>query len=927
MQPAALAIRVVNGNLLFVPQPLVLGHYDSIALTGSERVMDRLLDGAMQVALDLGRYPDLPGSAEVFVNRGLNQDNPLQPPRPAAVIVVGLGDEGSLVPSDLAHTVCQGVLAWVQRRGDGGAAADGPFDLAATLLGSGGAGMNAGESARQVAAGVLEANQRLVSSKRPGVRQLDFVELYLDRATEAWRALREQETAHPARWRLHPVIDTGSGALRRPLEASYRGTTYDLISARTARAADGSQAIAFVLDTRRARTEVHAHATQVPLLRELVGSGASSRNRDVRIGRTLFRLLVPVELETFFAGGSETLIQVDGGTAGIPWEMLDPGEEGPAGGVAPWAIRAKLLRKLQTTAFRPRVVPASGDLLALVIGEPACDGSLYPRLPSAHAEASQVAELLQGDGQVRKVFSPDPQGVGPSAREVINALLEQPWRIVHITGHGEPPEELEGTASGGPPGPPLRRRGVVLSGGVFLGPDEIRGMRVVPDLVFVNCCHLARRSTGELLDERGLRALDRPRFAGTLAESLIGLGVRCVIAAGWAVEDDAASAFAATFYRCLIGGSRFIDAVAAARQAARDLGGNTWAAYQCYGDPDWRLRGAADASAAQATDPARAYAQVASSEALKLALETLIVNAPTSHEGRARLAADLHHLEKEFAGRWGTIGSVAEAFGAAWKACDRGVAIDWYRRALSASDGSASLHAAEDLGNLRARDAAELVADPARRGPDQAAAVARARIEIKEALELLQRVCAVQPNPERESLCGSAWKRLAMVEAMAEDRDRESQAIGAMRDCYARAERLARLNADPTLFYPALNGMAAELIVDLERPGWAGFDADRLAEVRASLLARTQADPDFWSFAGLIELRLYEALSRSRLAAESAAIETAYADLHRRVSAPWLWASHRDQLRFVLSARRSLPEAERRAGQQLLAQLETFAAG
>src|SRR5205085_11230677 len=78
--------------------------------------------------------------------------------------------------------------------------------------------------------------------------------------------------------------------------------------------------------------------------------------------------------------------------------------------------------------------------------------------------------------------------------------------------------------------------------------------------------------------------------AGGVAEELIEIGVRCVVAAGWAVDDAAASAFATTFYASLLGGRRFLDAVGDARKAARTYGGNTWAAYQCYGDPDWMFR-------------------------------------------------------------------------------------------------------------------------------------------------------------------------------------------------------------------------------------------------------------------------------------------------------------------------------------------------
>ena len=44
--------------------------------------------------------------------------------------------------------------------------------------------------------------------------------------------------------------------------------------------------------------------------------------------------------------------------------------------------------------------------------------------------------------------------------------------------------------------------GVVLSNGTFLGPAEIRAMRVVPELVFVNCCHLGAAPVASVLAAR-----------------------------------------------------------------------------------------------------------------------------------------------------------------------------------------------------------------------------------------------------------------------------------------------------------------------------------------------------------------------------------------------------------------------------------------
>ena len=62
------------------------------------------------------------------------------------------------------------------------------------------------------------------------------------------------------------------------------------------------------------------------------------------------------KLEPFLGGTSEVLIELEGGTAVIPWELLDT--DAPAQGGAdarPWAIRAKLLRKLRTRDFREGV--------------------------------------------------------------------------------------------------------------------------------------------------------------------------------------------------------------------------------------------------------------------------------------------------------------------------------------------------------------------------------------------------------------------------------------------------------------------------------------------------------------------------------------------------------------------------------------------
>jgi pimeloyl-ACP methyl ester carboxylesterase len=950
----ALRVTVVNGDLTFIHHPLLIGHYRSSRLTGTERVMNRLIDDVMQDSLTAGMYPDLPGSHQVFLNAGVDRRNPWRRlPRPEAVVVAGLGEEGKLRPGELVRTVRQAVLAWAQRRADRPGGAPAVLELAATLLGSGG-GLQVAQSAQLLVQGVREANERLADSRWPVIGHVHLIELYMNRASEAWRALQLQAQAAPGQYVVTETVHEGQGALARPLEDGYRGADYDFISALSRKSARGTAAIVYTLNTRRARSEVTEQTTQVSLIREMVANGATDRNRDAGIGETLFKLLVPLTLEPFFGDTTDMLLEVDDGTAGIPWELLDSGT--PSGGDSrPWAIRCKLLRKLRTAVFRPQTTDAGAEASILVIGEPECDPALYPRLPGARAEARAVAACF-GEGSedgtsprsgtaVKALISSEVAGeVGPDAKTVVGALLERDWRIIHVAGHGALPEVVDAVGGRECDPPPKRRgnpRGIVLSHCSFLGPSEIGAMRTVPELVFVNCCHLAARDQARLLRE----FRDPARFAASVADALIQVGVRCVVAAGWAVEDEAAAAFATTFYRSLLQGSRFADAASEARTAAHDRGGNTWAAYQCYGDPDWRLL---DGAWTEAPPLAEEFSGIGSSRGLQNALETLAVKSKYQDAPRERQEEKIRHLEERFAGVWGEQGAIAEAFAVAWKEA-RGAlrAIAWYEKAVHASDGTASLAATEQLANLRARVAWESVDRATRalaasraassasrkRGIARAqralsAEVRRARASIAGAVQLLRNLLSIEPSIERENLLGSSYKRLAMVEAVAGRPKAERVAIQRARDHYERAEQNARASGSPDLFYPVMNRIAVEIALNAGKKGWKGVAAETIRVARAGAERRGRSDPDFWSVVGQTELKVYESLTEGSLAPHLRSLQLEYQDVHRRMSAPWLWSSVLDQLQFVLSGyERRQRDSESKAARALLDLLSQFVHG
>ena len=127
---------------------------------------------------------------------------------------------------------------------------------------------------------------------------------------------------------------------------------------------------------------------------------------------------------------------------------------------------------------------------ALVIGNPSVEGFAEafstpagprtadpPDLPGAQAEAEAVARLLGGMGYA---VNPVP-ATRPARATVLAALYQQPWRILHISAHGVfDLRHADGRL----------RSGVVLSDGLLITAAEIGAMEVVPELVFLNCCHL-----------------------------------------------------------------------------------------------------------------------------------------------------------------------------------------------------------------------------------------------------------------------------------------------------------------------------------------------------------------------------------------------------------------------------------------------------
>jgi hypothetical protein len=898
----ALSVRVVNGHLKFVRQPLLLGHYRSMRLTGTEDAIDRLIGHGMRDVLRTGNYPDVVGSNRIFPNRQAEAGNSYKLPMPEAAIVVGLGEEGELDGAKLAQAIEKAVLSYAQRLVESRQTAPAQFELAATLLGSGGANMSVSTSARAVVRGVRAANAQLVAVGWPLVSALSLIELFLERAVEAWRALDSLRSSASGVITLKETVERGAGGMLRPLESKYRGANYDFVTVSTVER-EATSFLQYTLDTHRARAEVQAQALQPEFVAELASAAGSHTNRDDALARTLFDLLVPVELEPYLVGASRLVLQLDRAAASMPWELLD--RDGDDGSGEPWALRCQLIRKLRTEEFRHEPVGAGRQGGILVIGAPQCPAN-YADLPGARAEARAVAQALtrsDGEGLEPKVLL-DQDGI-----TILSALLGRPYRIVHVAGHGAP---------GRPADPSTNERarppGIVLDGTKLLSSAELRCMRNVPELVFVNCCFLAEIPDGLTLESRAA-------FASGVAEELIMLGVRCVVAAGWAVDDMAALEFATTFYRSILNGSRFVEAVTAARGATwkKHPQSNTWAAYQCYGDPDWTW------STSQTDDvDAVAFETIVSSVGLQTKLQALTSEVKYEDKKPERIRDELNVLAALHQATWGDQGEVAEAFAEAYTAAALPEqALAWYDRALRAPDGRASFRSLQQRQNILVREAEKYFAalEPARRKLEAPAVMARIESAVA-ALGPLQTLVASK-NPrdlETLSVVGSAKKRLALIAQSIDALDESARFLREMGQLYTRALELGVELDHDDLYYPGGNALLGHVIDAFGTDAPAPLAPQLVAAIEASIDRTMRLAPDFWPAITRIELRIYQALNDRRLAAELDAIQRALEDLKERVQAPWYWKSPRDQARLYvpLYSAACKDEQERQAAAALL---------
>ncbi len=893
-------LSVVHGDLRFSRHPIMAGHYAGDPIVHAEAALDRCLDGALRTQHQLGLYPGATGTAEILLSPRSALRSDLA--GPSGAIILGLGNVGELTPGALTRSIEAGLLRFAQAACDRPHSAAG-LTVSTLLVGSGEAGLAVAPIIDALLDGVERTNRAIANLPRDdegaSLRQLspiariEIIELYHDIALEALHALR----AAPARngVTIHPTLIARSGGRRRARASAPAGwwTRLSIEASRDEKCAD-RVTLRFTSHGERARARVSDVCLQERLVSQVLAE--TMRNQASATGhvpQALFELLVPCDLKAGAADQRDIQLVLDETSASYPWELL---VDRNSAGDRPIGIGAGMLRQLRVKS--PPLVHHPENHSALVVGDPP---SNFPALPGARREAQAVAATLSDRGWdvVTQIRSSD-DATDVSASSVVRALLTHDARILHLAGHGihdaNDPRK-SGLVLGGSPNDPKDPP-------VLVTVEEIAQMRTQPEVVFINCCHLGRIESNSPF----------PELASNLAAEFIRAGVKIVVAAGWAVDDRAAKTFSETFYEWMLGGADFGTAVRRAREATYDQfsESNTWGAYQCYGDPGFRLSMDLEVRAL-AQDTSRRRTRFVDPSEIAIALDNIVHTA----------CVDTSDKEKEGLARWlESLTSAAEDAG--WES-DPDVLIGLARahgelgnhemcialteRAQRLEAGRVTLHDIEQLANHRARVALS----------SRDAKLFERVIGDLEAL-----ITTHGATAERKSLLASTWKRFAILQ-ISKDASRKAvrKAVCAMTQRYIEATALDA----PQWFYPATNALLGVLLLGgpwaraprkstVAREIWDALDGWAKRETFETNLRRAEdslpndGHQDLWDALASPELAVVKALADDAFAKRSQQIAARYRSVLALYGSQREIGSVANNWDFALNAAKALDEPQ-----------------
>lgn len=722
-------VQVSHADLKYADYPLLAGHFKNDSILFAEKRIDSLLQYLLTERHSIGLYPGDIGTSEILLT--------YQSTGFPGAIIAGLGEPGTLNSFRLTQTVEQAVARYLlivngREKIKAPLHQKLPLGISSLIIGCGYGGLSIENSISAILAGITQANSKIRNLYQEEghaqlIEKVQLIELYEDRALSCYYSLHQLYTQQGRLFKITDglnSIDKSKPGGRKRINLQQTEDWWNRIEVRAKTNSEGKIiGMNFVLGGNMARQDQRDVFTATATVEKLLTIIAADNQWSKGKARTLYELLMPHDFKDEIKKYGNVVWVLDNYTAGFPWELLHD----KVTGSKPICIDSGMIRQLIREDGRTKIDRVNNKT-ALVIGDPQLDG-FAQQLPGAKEEAQMVAALLKEKGYI----VPQDGLVGSNPEEILNAMFGEDYKIIHLAGHGEFNEDSDKATESG----------MLIGNGVYLNSSQIAQLSGTADLVFVNCCYLGETdSRAEAIYQQ------RYKLAANIGTQLINNGVKAVVVAGWAVEDRPALLFAEKFYNGLFMGYTFGEAVKMARKEVYETYGdnntNTWGAYQCYGDPFYRLVTTREM-------PERDFVVA---EQAELELENLLsdLQAIESDEDRNWAKEKLEKLSKkiEACGLRNQFITEKEAY--VYIELDMAdAAIEKFDQLLKFETTDYSFRAIEQYYLLRARKIYKSKGD-------------KDTIKSLESiLEGLKALIAIRPTAERYSLLGSTYKKKASI--------------------------------------------------------------------------------------------------------------------------------------------------------------------
>lgn len=823
-------VNVSNGDLRYSEYPIIAGHFSNDGVLYAEKSIDSYLNGSLTAKHRLGLYPGEIGTSAIF---GINQKSDFE-----GAIIVGLGEPDQLTSFQLSKSIEQGVLNYliiirgidVPKKGIG---------ISSLSVASGYGGLSIEGSLKAIIDGVNRANEKIKMLGDAGyrtVQHIEVVELYADRALNCMYVLNKIANKENSTFNIiirDKKIKYLLGIQKRtPLDNAEDWWNRITIKYKEASATtDEPSSMVFNSSTGDSREEENELYSSTPLIDLFISEASSSNQWSSCTAKTLFELLIPNNLKEKLKRKGNISWILDAKTASYPWELLQDN----TANAKPLCINAGMIRQLSTKDYRINIKRVA-EKGALIIADPFLDGFIS-QLPGAKKEGLEVKETLENVGY------PTTHLIGSGAESIIKTFFCNEFSIIHLAGHG--------VFNAKSP----KKSGMVIGKDMFLTVFEIEQMPVVPEIVFVNCCHLGYSSSE---DEKYYR--DRYKLAANIGTQLISIGVKAVIAAGWAVNDLGALDFAKVFYNNMFAGDNFGNAVKNARSYIYDThpGNNTWGAYQCYGDPFFRLKGIS--SGKTSWSPSYIVPQEAEIDLDNL-LNQLQMSTSAENDPISSLNTIMVAVDRDVSRTPQIIERVAKIY---QELAMYEEAIEKYEELLKMESADFSFCCMEKYCNIRAK---QYVKEIFETEEDTSKSKNKAYKNMERVINDLKVMVASGETAERHNLLGSVYKRQAML---APDHKKR---IAAYKNAIAHYEQAFENDFNANKTYSLVNSIeiacllvfsgavkdGGEFIVERRKYKLRTFSEakEKLNELKNKLLQKSEvADLNYWDLIAFLNIDL-----------------------------------------------------------------------